>query len=199
VEARVSAGGNALVREAAMWCGALLRHLPGGIGIRLRRALWTRRLQAGRNLVIQEGVTLAGDITAGDDVALSRGSSIYAERGACRLGSRVGLGIHSMIDANDGGEVVIGDDVLIATGCVLRASNHQFRDPVRPINAQGHSGGRIAVGNDVWLGANVVVVAGVTIGDHAIVGAGAVVTKDVEPWTIVGGVPAQPIGRRPAA
>jgi galactoside O-acetyltransferase len=188
-----------LLREGGMWWDALVRFLPGGIGIRMRRALWTGRLRAGRNLVIQEGVTLEGDITAGDDVALSRGATIYAVRGSCRLGSRVGLGIHSMIDANEGGEVVIGDDVLIATGCVLRASNHQYRDPARPINAQGHTGGRIQLGNDVWLGANVVVVAGVTIGDHAIVGAGAVVTKDVEPWTIVGGVPAQPIGRRPAA
>lgn len=59
-------------------------------------------------------------------------------------------------------------------------------------------GGRIVIGNDVWLGANVVVVANVSIGDHAIVGAGAVVTRDVEPWTIVGGVPARPIGKRPA-
>lgn len=57
-------------------------------------------------------------------------------------------------------------------------------------------GGTVVIGNDVWIGANAVIVRGVNIGDGAIVAAGAVVTKDVEPYTIVGGVPARPIRKR---
>ncbi|HCE39958.1 MAG TPA: acyltransferase, partial [Alcanivorax sp.] len=57
----------------------------------------------------------------------------------------------------------------------------------------------IRIGRDVWLGARAGVVDGVTIGDHAVVGMGAVVTRDVPPWTIVAGNPARPIGRRPGA
>jgi len=56
--------------------------------------------------------------------------------------------------------------------------------------------GRVRIGHDVWIGANAVVLRGVTVGDGAIVAAGAVVTRDVEPWTIVGGVPARPIRSR---
>jgi galactoside O-acetyltransferase len=115
----------------------------------------------------------------------------------CRIGSRVALGINSMIDANDGGEIIIGSDVLIAAGSVLRASNHEFRDPTIAIAKQGHRPGKIVIGDDVWIGANCVVVPDVVIGDHSIVAAGAVVTKDVPPWAIVGGVPAQVIRERP--
>lgn len=56
--------------------------------------------------------------------------------------------------------------------------------------------GDIVIGNDVWIGYEAVVLAGVTIGDGAIIGARAVVTKDVPPYTIVGGVPAKPIRKR---
>ena len=56
--------------------------------------------------------------------------------------------------------------------------------------------GDIVIGNDVWIGYEAVILAGVTIGDGAIIGARAVVTKDVEPYTIVGGVPAAPIRKR---
>ena len=188
-----------LLAEIRAWWNAAMRQIPGSAGIILRRGLWGRRLhKSGQRLLIQEGVVLEGteNVIVGDDVALSRGSSIYAERGACTIGSRFGLGIHSMLDANEGGEIIIGDDVLIAAGCVLRASNHEYRDPSRPVKSQGHTGGRIVIGNDVWLGANVVIVPDVRIGDHVIVGAGAVVTREVEPWAIVGGVPAHVIGNR---
>ena len=191
-----------LTDELRRWVNAGLRIIPGGAGVVLRRLAFRGSFRAaGQRLIVQEGVVFEGseNVILGDDVALSRGSSIYSERGTCMIGNRFALGIHSMIDANERGEIVIGDDVLIASGCVLRASNHQYREASRPVNSQGHTGGRIVIGNDVWLGANVVVLPDVNIGDHAIIGAGAVVTRDVEPWAIVGGVPARVIGWRAKA
>ena len=68
--------------------------------------------------------------------------------------------------------------------------------PVEDIPAAWDNKGDIVVGNDVWIGYEAVILAGVTIGDGAIIGARAVVTKDVPPYTIVGGVPAKPIRKR---
>jgi galactoside O-acetyltransferase len=86
--------------------------------------------------------------------------------------------------------------VLIAQNVVLRASDHEYSDIDIPINQQGHTGGQIIIGNDCWIGANAVIARNVKIGDHSIVAAGAVVTKDVEPFAIVGGVPAKLIRKR---
>ena len=68
--------------------------------------------------------------------------------------------------------------------------------PVEEIPAAWDNKGDIIIGNDVWIGYEAVILAGVTIGDGAVIGARAVVTTDVEPYTIVGGVPARPIRRR---
>jgi galactoside O-acetyltransferase len=78
---------------------------------------------------------------------------------------------------------------------VLRASNHVFESREKLINEQGHGGG-IIVQNDVWIASNVVVVPNVTIGEHSVVAACSLVSHDVEPWSVVGGVPAKLIKRR---
>jgi galactoside O-acetyltransferase len=96
-----------------------------------------------------------------------------------------------MIDAGEFGEIVIGNDVLIASNAVIRASNHNYERMDLPINQQGHQGGRIIIGDDVWISANVVIVSNVTIGQGAVIGAGAVVTKDIPPYAFAGGVPAK--------
>jgi acetyltransferase-like isoleucine patch superfamily enzyme len=93
------------------------------------------------------------------------------------------------------GGISIGDYVMIAFQTVLQSAGHEMggREPMR---VQPIVKAPIIVGADVWLGARSMVRYGVTIGDGAIVGMGAVVVKDVAPGTIVGGVPAKPIGAR---
>ena len=90
----------------------------------------------------------------------------------------------------------MGNDVLVAPNVVMRASDHVFDDVTKPIAEQGHTGREIIVEDDVWLSSNVTVVGGVRIGKGAVVAAGAVVTKDVAPYTVVGGVPARFIKNR---
>lgn len=114
----------------------------------------------------------------------------------CAGGGSITIGDHVQINPNcviygGGGGVEIGDNCLIAANTVIVPNNHIFEDIDRPIRLQGTTGLGIEIGQDVWIGANVVVLDGVTIGDGAIVGACAVVTKDVPPNAVVAGNPAR--------
>lgn len=91
--------------------------------------------------------------------------------------------------------LTIGDGVLIAPGCFLTDHFHRHA-ATATIASQGCDEKPVSIGDDVWLGANVVVLSGVTIGRGAVVGAGAVVNRDVEPMAVVAGVPVRRVGSR---
>lgn len=95
--------------------------------------------------------------------------------------------INSGCKFQDQGGIYIGDDALIGHNCVIATINH-LEDPERRGDMMFAP---VKIGNKVWIGANVTILPGVTVGDGAILAAGAVVTKDVAPYTIVGGVPAK--------
>lgn len=105
------------------------------------------------------------------------------------IGDNTRIGIHNTII----GPVTIGSHVNLAQGITVTALNHNFKDTTLRIDEQGISTQPVIIGDDVWIGANAVILPGVTIGNHAVVAAGAVVTKDVPDNTIVGGVPAKEI------
>ena len=81
----------------------------------------------------------------------------------------------------------------LAQGITITALNHNFDDTTKHIDQQGVSTKAVTINDDVWIGANAVVLPGVTRGTHSVVAAGAVVSKDVPPYTIVAGVPAKVI------
>ncbi|HMJ03094.1 MAG TPA: acyltransferase [Conexibacter sp.] len=88
--------------------------------------------------------------------------------------------------------VEIGAHCMLANGCFVTDGNHRFDDPDTPVPWQGFTTkGPTRIGDNAWLGANVVVTSGVTIGERAVIGANSVVTKDVPPRTIAAGSPAQ--------
>jgi acetyltransferase-like isoleucine patch superfamily enzyme len=89
----------------------------------------------------------------------------------------------------------VGDGTRIASGAALYAFDHGFR-PDRPVKDQPVRSQGLRIGADVWIGANTGVTDGVTVGDHAVVAMGAVVTRDVPDWAIVAGVPAVVVGDR---
>ncbi len=110
-------------------------------------------------------------VTLGDDVWLNRNVMVAAEQ-----------------------EVMVGDHVMFANGCFVGDASHRFNDPNIPITWQGFtSKGPVRIGSNVWLGVNVVVTSGVTIGDHCVVGANSVVTGDLPEGTIAAGAPAKVI------
>lgn len=110
------------------------------------------------------------------------------------IGARVAINSFCMIVASE--RIYIGDDVLIGPFVLIHTGNHIFSDPGKTIRSQGSSGKPIHIGDDVWIGGHAIVLSGVSIGRGAVVAAGAVVTKDVEPYTVVAGVPARKIGTR---
>ncbi|MFT4679728.1 MAG: acetyltransferase-like isoleucine patch superfamily enzyme [Litorivivens sp.] len=91
----------------------------------------------------------------------------------------------------------IGDHVMIAPGCVLLSKNHEHSRTDIPMSLQGETEDEpVTLENDVWLGRNVLIMPGVCVGEGSIIAAGAVVTKNVEPYSIVGGIPAKVIKKR---
>ena len=103
------------------------------------------------------------------------------------IGKHTRIGLHNTII----GPVTIGDHVNLAQGITVTALNHNFADTTKRIDEQGITTRPVVIGDDVWIGANAVILPGVTIGRHAVIAAGAVVTKDVPEKTLVGGVPAK--------
>lgn len=125
------------------------------------------------------------------------GKSIRVKRNAdismfIQIGDFSELGTNCIIQSNTfiGNYVIMGPDVKIYT------KNHKFESLDIPIQLQGHTSEKTVIGDDVWLGANVVVLPGVTIGKHSIIAAGAVVTKDIPDYAIAGGIPAKVIKYR---
>lgn len=112
--------------------------------------------------------------------------------GKVKLGSNCTINAYATVRDN----VVAGDGVRIGAYSSIIAMNHCFDNIDEPIWKQGISSEGIQIGNDVWIGSHVVVLDGVTIGSHSIIAAGSIVTKDVEPYAIVGGNPAKLIRKR---
>jgi len=109
--------------------------------------------------------------------------------GDVMIGNHTRIGLHDTII----GPVEIGSHVNLAQGITVTALNHNFDDTQKRIDEQGVSTNPVTIEDDVWIGANAVILPGVTIGNHCVVAAGAVVTKDVPPHSLVAGVPAKVI------
>ncbi|RMF98059.1 MAG: acyltransferase [Candidatus Schekmanbacteria bacterium] len=118
-----------------------------------------------------------------------------------RCGENIYLGLNSHINqfcciwASPSSKIILGDNLLMGPGVKIFSSNHGTDTGVA-MNVQDFKEKDIVIGNDVWIGANCVILSGVTIGDGAVIAAGAVVTKDIPPYTIAGGVPAKVIKQR---
>ncbi len=142
----------------------------------LRRCYWSRL-----------GVVMDTNVRFSDHVKIIGPANLRIGRGT-KVVNRV------ILDARGGLE--IGDDTQIGFESVVLTSTHRFEDLGRPILKQGMKKQAVQIGNDVWIGARVVVLPGVAIGDQAIVGVGSIVTKDVPDRAIVAGNPADLIRYR---
>jgi acetyltransferase-like isoleucine patch superfamily enzyme len=136
-------------------------------------ALVDGRLDVGPNTLFEPDVW----ITIADDAQV-------------RIGEGTFLNIAVMVAAMQ--LVEIGSHCMLANGCFVTDANHRFDDPAKPVPWQGFdSKGPTRIGDNVWIGANVVVTSGVTIGERCVIGANSVVTQDIPPFSIAAGVPAK--------
>ena len=148
----------------------------------IERSVRGTLIQIGARTLIDSFVKIkpaggSGEVVIGDDCAINSGTVIYTGNG-----------------------VKIGDAVAIAANCTLAPTNHAFADRDRRIRDQGFlpSKGGIVIEDDVWLGANVVVLDGAVIRQGCVVGAGSIVRGELEPYGIYGGAPLRLIGKRGA-
>lgn len=164
-------------------------------GVRLRFA---DQIRLGHGVYIDEGVYLHAcpqGIEIGSGTIVMHGAvlHVYNFRNMSQSGIKIGkdslIGEYSVIRGQGG--VQIGDRVYTSPFTQIIAVNHVFDDPDRPFVEQGITAEGIVIEDDVWLGAGAVITDGVRVGRGAVVAAGAVVTKDVSPHTVVGGVPAK--------
>lgn len=153
--------------------------MPGRTGIELRRQFYSKNLKrCGEGVVFFPGVVIhyPENVELDSDVHMGRGVFISGQGG-----------------------VSVGKWVLIGPHTVIHSANHVYDNPSIPIQKQGHEPRAITIEDDVWIGANVTVLPGIRIGRGSVVAAGSVVTSDVDPYLVVGGVPARLIKQGSAA
>lgn len=158
--------------------------------IRLLAPLYQHR---GRHAIIHHSVRMDTPpyrkFWLGDYSVVESFACINNAVGDVIIGNHTRIGLHNTII----GPVTIGSHVNLAQGITITALNHNFDDSEKRIDQQGISTKEVVLEDDIWVGANAVILPGVTIGKHAVVAAGAIVTKDVPPHSLVAGVPAKVI------
>jgi acetyltransferase-like isoleucine patch superfamily enzyme len=159
----------------------------------------------GKLCKIEDNVTLQGislhGLQFGSRVTICEGAMIRPSGhwgGQIGFGLKVGdyssVGAYSYIGCS--GKIEIGNHVMIGPNVSIIAENHNFKLTDIPMQKQGVSNKGIKIEDDVWIGTKAIILDGVTIGKGSIVAAGTIVTKNIEPFSIVGGVPAKIIKKR---
>ena len=163
--------------------------------VRLRHA---RSIRLGRGAYLDQGVYLhatPGGIEIGSGTTVMHNTELHVfnfrdlPHAFIKIGRNTFVG-ESVVVRGQGG-VTIGNAVLIAPHAKILAVNHNFQDVSRPVMEQGITGRGIVIEDGAWIGAGAVVLDGVRVGRNAVVGANAVVTKDVPPYCLVVGTPAK--------
>ncbi|NET04036.1 MAG: acyltransferase [Symploca sp. SIO2B6] len=195
----------------------LFGNLPGSFGYLLRKIFYPsffksvgkgaifgkgtairhpKRITLGDRVAIDDYVLLdasgAGEkgIVLEEDVIISRNCVIQGKTGSVAIGKKTDIGCNTIISS--GGGIFIGNSVLIAGNCYLGGGRYLADRLDIPMMEQGvYTKGPVIIENDVWLGAGAIVLDGVHIGKGCIVGAGALVTKDLPDYAIAVGVPAK--------
>jgi acetyltransferase-like isoleucine patch superfamily enzyme len=197
--------------------------LPGAVGLAFRRLTWrgslfgrsgqgtvwgrnvtlwhSRKMWIGDRVAVDEGCQLdargcgPGEFRIGDGALISRGCIISGKDGPLTIGARANIGAGCVMYAST--RLEIGADTMLAAQCYVGGGRYKVlgRTDV-PIADQPEPRLGVVIEDDCWLGAGVVVVDGVRIGRGSVVGAGAVVTHDVEPYSVVTGIPARRMASR---
>ena len=201
----------------------LSQWVPGALGLFLRARLYPWLLGAcGRNVVFGQHVVLRhphkirigddvviddhclidakGEANAGIDIArgvfIGRNTILSCKNGDIVIGERANIGFNCEVFS--AARVELGADALLAAYCYVIGGDHDWKDAGRPVLEQGRRAAGVRIGRGAWLGAGVKVLDGTSVGDDAIVGAGAVVTGDIPARAIAVGLPARVVGSRDA-
>jgi acetyltransferase-like isoleucine patch superfamily enzyme len=201
---------------------SLLGPIPGALGIVLRQKIYPgffrncgKGLVVGRNCTFRHPskITLGDNVTIDDntlidargadekglvikdDAIISRNSIVQSKNGDIEIGKSVSIGANSTVVSWSG--IRIGDGVRVAGGCYLSAGRFDFDDLTGKISeSDGYSTGPIVIDQNVWIATRVTILDGVRIGQDSVISAGAVVSGNIPPRTIVSGNPAKVVFTR---
>lgn len=200
-----------------------LQSFPGALGIFLRSKVYpvlfrrcgrsvlfgrnitlrvTKRIELGNRMLVDDNAVLdaKGDpeksfVRCGDEVEISRNAILACKaRGSITLGNFVSIGRNVLMSAV--ASIKIGDNCSIGPYAAILASGHDWSDPEMPVLLQGRAIGDIMIEDNVWIGAHVTVMDGVTIGANSVIAVGSVVSQDIPPYTIAAGAPARVVRKR---
>lgn len=195
----------------------LVGNLPGALGLYFRSKLYPLILkEVGRNVIFGKGLTLRhphkikignnvmiddncvldakgnsnSGIAIAEGVFIGRNTIIYCKDGDIEIQPKVNIGANCQVYSKQ--LVRIGSGTMIAAyNCIMSGGRYNYKSELPLAKQSSYTLGPTIIGNDCWLGVKAVVLDGLSIGDHAVVGAGAVVTKDIPPRMLAVGVPAQ--------
>lgn len=182
------------IKQNPRWKQRLLYLLVHPVKTRPRR--WLRffqfvYLQKGKGSVIYRNVRKdllpSYRFSLGQKSVVESFSTLNNMVGDIIIGSNTRIGLHNTVI----GPVTIGDHTNIAQNVTISGLNHIFHDVTKTIAEQGVSTAPIHIGEDVWIGANAVILAGIEIGKHSVIAAGSIVTRSIPPYSICAGNPAK--------
>ncbi len=146
------------------------------------------------NALSYSGVEIGNNFTLGKYAIIECTGVLRNVGNKLKIGNNVGINHYCFIGVR--GDIIIGDNVIFGPRVNIFSENHNYDDLNTPIKHQGVTKDKTTIGNDVWIGANVSIMSGVNVGKGCIIAAGAVVTKDIPEYSIIGGVPAKIIKNR---
>ena len=181
-----------------------IKFLYFDVGFQLRYWFWKILVgssggRMGKGVKIYGGARIVGNgpgaISIGNDVRILKGATLSTtSTGKMIIGDRVHIGEGTIIFS--GLSIKIGNDVIIGPHNVIVDSDHRYEDLSRPMNQQPLSFKEVSIEDDVWISSNCVITKGVTLCKGSVIGAGAVVKKDIPPYSVAVGVPARVIKKR---
>ena len=146
------------------------------------------------NALSYEGVEIGNNFTLGKYAIIECTGVLRNVGSSLKIGNNVGINHYCFIGVR--GDIEIGDNVIFGPRVNIFSENHNFDKIDVPIKHQGVTKGKTTIGSDVWIGANVSIMSGVNVGDGCVIAAGSVVTKDIPPYSVIGGVPAKVLKTR---
>jgi acetyltransferase-like isoleucine patch superfamily enzyme len=197
-QARAGALGLVLRKALYPWLlGSCGRNVVFGQNVVLRHP---HKIHIGSNVVIDDNclIDAKGEsnqgIRIGDGVFIGRNTILSCKNGDIDIGDHANIGFNCEVFSAS--RVSIGPSVLMAAYVYVIGGDHDFSDASTSVLAQPRTSSGVSIAEGVWAGAGARILDGVTIGPHAVIGAGAVVREDVPGWAIAAGVPARIVSTR---
>jgi len=146
------------------------------------------------NALSKEGVKIGNNVSILKNTIIECTGVIRSLGEGIEIGNNVGIAQNCFIQVR--GKVKINDNVIMGPNVSIFSENHNYNNPELPVSVQGETRKGVTIEDGVWIGTRAVILDGVTVGKNSIIAAGSVVTHDVPPYSIVGGVPAKKIKDR---